>query len=775
MAGALPDRPGTTTVVLERFEAETADASPDHDPVRPGHARIDLAYVIYTSGSTGEPKGVVVTHDNVVAALRAPPSPGSASSTADVWTLVPLVRLRLLGLGDLGRPAYGGRLVRRARPGEPLAGGRSCELLAARAASRCSTRRRRRSAARSSRGAASGLPRPRPAAGDLRRRGAGPSEPAAAGSRATADAGRSWSTCTGSPRPRSTSTYRPHRRPDVDAARAARSAGRSPTCALYVLDRAAAAGAGRRARRAATSAAPGVARGYLGRPELTAERFVPDPFGDGARRAALPHRRPGALPARRRPRVPRPDRPSGQGPRLPHRAGRDRGALRAHPAVREAVVVAREDAPGRPAAGRLRGARRGPRPARRRRCAPSSARDAARATWCRRAFVLLDALPLTANGKLDRRALPAPRRRARRSRRRRSSAPRSRARSERSPAIWREVLGLDRVGRRRQLLRPGRALAADRRRCTASCAKRSARELPLVELFQHPTVRRARDAIGDPRAATGRDGSGHERAPGARARTPSAAGGLPGAVAIVGMAGRFPGARASRSSGATCATASSRSRFFTDEELTRAGRRPGGAPATPTTCGRAASLDDVELFDAGFFGFEPARGGAHRPAAPLFLECAWEALEDAGYDPARYRGRDRRLRRRQRQHLPAHNLLRAPRRDRGRSAPSRPCSATTRTSWRPASPTSSNLRGPSITVQTAARRRWSRSTSPARACSTGECDMALAGGVSISVPQRDAATSTRRAAILSPDGHCRAFDARGRRARCSATASAWSC
>ena len=126
-----------------------------------------------------------------------------------------------------------------------------------------------------------------------------------------------------------------------------RSAGRSPTRRLYVLDRAAAAGAGRGARASCTSAARGVARGYLGRPELTAERFVARPVRRRAGRAALPHRRPGAL-ARRTATLEFLGRIDHQvkvrGFRI--ELGEIEAALRRHPGVREAVVLAREDVPG---------------------------------------------------------------------------------------------------------------------------------------------------------------------------------------------------------------------------------------------------------------------------------------------------------------------------------------------------------------------------------------------------------------------------------------------
>ena len=161
----------------------------------------------------------------------------------------------------------------------------------------------------------------------------------------------------------------------------------------------------------------GVARGYLGRPELTAERFVPDPFaaGPGARCTAPATCAAGCPTAAR---VPRPRRPPGEDPRLPHRARRDRGRAAARtPACADAVVLAREDGPGSKrlvaylVAQRGRGADRGADAAR-------HPRQPLPEYMVPAAFVVLEALPLTPQrqgrpqGPARARAAPAPRRRA---------------------------------------------------------------------------------------------------------------------------------------------------------------------------------------------------------------------------------------------------------------------------------------------------------------------------------------------------------------------------
>ena len=192
-----------------------------------------------------------------------------------------------------------------------------------------------------------------------------------------------------------------------DAAAADRH-GRSTTSRAYVLDR---------HLQPVPIGVPGelyvggvgLARGYLGRPELTAETLRAGSLRRRARRAPLPHRRPGrAGVADGRLEFLGRARPPGEDPRLPHRArARSRRSCGQHPDVRDAVVVARR---GRGPSKRLVAyvtSREGGELARAR-AARRWPKDELPEYMVPAAFVVLDALPLTANGKVDRRALPAP-------------------------------------------------------------------------------------------------------------------------------------------------------------------------------------------------------------------------------------------------------------------------------------------------------------------------------------------------------------------------------
>ena len=286
-------------------------------------------------------------------------------------------------------------------------------------------------------------------------------------------------------------TYRPLRRADLEAGPGSVIGVPIPDLQVYLLDP---------SGQPVPVGVPGemyvggagVARGYLDRPELTARALRARPVRRRAGRAALPHRRPGA--------PPRQTATSSTSGRIDHQVkirgfrielGEIEAALARHPAVREAVVVAREDAPGRQAAGRLRRRRAIRRPIWSTNCARSCARGC-RSTWCPPHFVALDALPLTANGKVDRKALPAPDGERRGGTRSRGSRLRH-ATEEMVAGVFRAVL--DRAGRGpRQLLRPRRPFAHGRAD-HVEAALRIGPRLALRVLFERQTVSELAEAI----------------------------------------------------------------------------------------------------------------------------------------------------------------------------------------------------------------------------------------------------------------------------------------
>ncbi|RYD71011.1 MAG: polyketide synthase, partial [Verrucomicrobiaceae bacterium] len=112
---------------------------------------------------------------------------------------------------------------------------------------------------------------------------------------------------------------------------------------------------------------------------------------------------------------------------------------------------------------------------------------------------------------------------------------------------------------------------------------------------------------------------------------------LSGAIAIIGMSGRFPGARNVAEFWRNLQSGEESVHFFTEEELITAGLDPA-LVRRPDYVKARSLLDDVALFDAEFFGINPKEAAHIDPQHRLFLECAWEALEHAGYDADQYQG-----------------------------------------------------------------------------------------------------------------------------------------
>ncbi|HEY0602896.1 MAG TPA: polyketide synthase, partial [Herpetosiphonaceae bacterium] len=227
-------------------------------------------------------------------------------------------------------------------------------------------------------------------------------------------------------------------------------------------------------------------------------------------------------------------------------------------------------------------------------------------------------------------------------------------------------------------------------------------------------------------------------------------------IAIVGMAGRFPGARTLTAFWDNLQHGRDSVTLLSDDELRAEG--VSEALLNDTSYIKAAMLlEDVEYFDASFFGYTPREAELLDPQQRLFLESAWHALEDAGYTPETYDGA-----------LGVYagvawntyllsNLTSHP--DLFESAQAFQTFITndkdfmaTRVSFK------LNLKGPSVIVQTSCSTSLVAAHLACQSLLDYDCDMALVGGVSVRVPQ-NSGYFYQEGGLPSPDGHCRAFDA----------------
>jgi len=231
---------------------------------------------------------------------------------------------------------------------------------------------------------------------------------------------------------------------------------------------------------------------------------------------------------------------------------------------------------------------------------------------------------------------------------------------------------------------------------------------------------------------------------------------LEGRVAVIGMAGRFPGARDLDTFWSNLRNGVESVVFFSEPDLLAAGetldhiRDPAYVPA-------AAKLDDIDLFDAGFFGMSPRDAAVFDPQHRLFLECAWEAFEHAGYVSDGIDGAVAVFASCGLSEYMFKNVLANARVARSvgewliRHTGNDTNFLATRVSYE------LDLHGPSMNVQTACSSTLVAVHLACQSLLNGECDLALAGGSVVS-PHQDRGYFYQEGEILSPDGHCRAFD-----------------
>ncbi|WIV54656.1 beta-ketoacyl synthase N-terminal-like domain-containing protein [Amycolatopsis nalaikhensis] len=352
------------------------------------------------------------------------------------------------------------------------------------------------------------------------------------------------------------------------------------------------------------------------------------------------------------------------------------------------------------------------------------------------AVTAVPAFPLTVTGKLDEDALPDPRPPAPVTAGPMTSAER------RVHAIWCAVLGHDRIGTGDAFFDVGgHSLLLGR------VQQRLAAEfdvaVPLLGLLEHPTVA-AQAAYLD--SSTSDDSpvvaEGADDEPGSDL------------IAVVGLACRFPGAPDADAFWWNLCAGVDAVHDYSDDELAALGIGPG-LRADPAHVRAGGRLEGVEDFDAEFFGFTADEAARTDPQHRLFLETAWRALEDAGRDPAKEHGpvgvftsagvnryflfhlfgnpavggdvdpddwEGRLLGRQLTDHLPGQVAYRL------------------------------GLTGPAVSVQSACSSSLAAVGLAAQSLAEYRCDLAIAGGVSVTWPRY------RAGGMASRDGRCRSFD-----------------
>lgn len=222
-------------------------------------------------------------------------------------------------------------------------------------------------------------------------------------------------------------------------------------------------------------------------------------------------------------------------------------------------------------------------------------------------------------------------------------------------------------------------------------------------------------------------------------------------IAVIGMSGRFPGAMNIDEFWDNLIMRVESLSFFSDEEVEAAGVPPE-VVRSPNYVKARMTLKDIEYFDSVFFNYTPREVELMEPQMRLFHECAWEALEDAGYDPESYKGNIGVISGASSSAYWEALSFFSGNTGWGDSMLANKDFISTRIAYK------LNLTGPASMVQTACSTSLVGIHQACRALLTGECKMMMVGGVGMTLPQKQGYLY-EEGMILAPDGHCRAFDA----------------
>ncbi|MFP4846278.1 amino acid adenylation domain-containing protein [Winogradskyella sp. PE311] len=358
-------------------------------------------------------------------------------------------------------------------------------------------------------------------------------------------------------------------------------------------------------------------------------------------------------------------------------------------------------------------------------------------------LIWMDDFPSTANGKIDKRSLPDPRNV------RPESAPilkKPRNKLEKDIAkIWSDLLCISEVGVDDNFFEMG-GTSLLTQKVVVLIAEKLKIKVPITKLYQHPTIAQLvkflepsknKKAISQQKRKTKREANSD--------------------IAIIAMAGRFPGANSIQELWEVLKEGRETISFFTPEELDKS--IPDELRNDPLYVAARGIVPSAKTFDAKFFGLNPKLASAMDPQQRLFLEVSWEALEQSGYLPNLYDGT-----------IGVYAGVKSNTYFLNNVFPNKKLMSqigsmqamtindigyvATRAAYH------LNLKGPAVSVHSACSTSSLAIAQAVEAIRNGQCDVALAGGSSVTSPMHSGHLY-EEGSMKSADGRCRPFDANG--------------
>jgi amino acid adenylation domain-containing protein len=360
-------------------------------------------------------------------------------------------------------------------------------------------------------------------------------------------------------------------------------------------------------------------------------------------------------------------------------------------------------------------------------------------------FIQLEKMPLTPNGKVDRKQLPEPEP-IRPNLDVNYVAPETTVEKTIS-AVWKELLNLDRVGVNDNFFDLG-GTSFDIIKMMSKLYDQFEREIPVVSIFQYPTIRTFVNYL--------KQELGMDVSTGAAEPLPVTAAGETAAepagdIAVIGMACRFPGAHSMQRFWENLESGKETISFFTSQELIDESHGDPQVVNQPNFIKARGIIGNADYFDALFFNYSPLEARVMEPQLRVMHEVCWEVLENAGYDPDTYAGSIGLYAGNSVEHywntlIFLNNISQV---DSGFMTNN----YSTVVSYK------LNLKGPSIALKTACSTSLVAIHLGRQGLMDGECDIALAGGVSLWLPDKYG-YFYQEGMVFSQDGHVYPFDAR---------------